>query len=147
MEEAADLGRAVAQAVSRWLRTAAAWIRVQIACGVCGGQSGIGQVSSEYFGFPCQSFHQFLHHHNHPGLTQLDSTPPLYKFKKKAAAFIFMSTLKIQTARSSELSVNIYQTTRRHVSDDVDLHHISIFRRFESYILRKLKLGLVITEN
>jgi hypothetical protein len=28
----------------------------------------LGQVSSEYFGFPCQSFHQFLHHHNHPGL-------------------------------------------------------------------------------
>jgi hypothetical protein len=28
------------------------------------------QVSSEYFGFPCQSFHQFLHHHNHPGLPQ-----------------------------------------------------------------------------
>jgi hypothetical protein len=29
-----------------------------------------GQVFSEYFGFPCQSFHQFLHHHNQPGLTQ-----------------------------------------------------------------------------
>jgi hypothetical protein len=29
------------------------------------------QVFSEYFGFPCQSsFHQFLHHHNHPGLAQ-----------------------------------------------------------------------------
>jgi hypothetical protein len=28
-----------------------------------------GQVFSEYFGFPCQncSFHQLLHHHNHPG--------------------------------------------------------------------------------
>jgi hypothetical protein len=25
------------------------------------------QVFSEYFGFPCQSsFHQILHHHNHP---------------------------------------------------------------------------------
>jgi hypothetical protein len=30
----------------------------------------LGQFFSEYFGFPCQSFHQFLHHHNHPGLTQ-----------------------------------------------------------------------------
>jgi hypothetical protein len=28
------------------------------------------QVFSEYFGFPCQSFHRFLHYHNHPGLTQ-----------------------------------------------------------------------------
>jgi hypothetical protein len=31
----------------------------------------LGQVFSEYFGFPCQSsFHQFLLHHNHPGLAQ-----------------------------------------------------------------------------
>jgi hypothetical protein len=34
------LGRAVAQAVSRWLPTAAARVRVRAACGVCGGQSG-----------------------------------------------------------------------------------------------------------
>jgi hypothetical protein len=26
-----------------------------------------GQVFSEYFGFPCHSFHQILHPHNHPG--------------------------------------------------------------------------------
>jgi hypothetical protein len=30
-------GRAVAQAVSRWLPTAAARVRVRAACGVCGG--------------------------------------------------------------------------------------------------------------
>jgi hypothetical protein len=30
----------------------------------------LGQVFSEYFGFPCQSFRRFLHYHNHPGLTQ-----------------------------------------------------------------------------
>jgi hypothetical protein len=36
------LGRAVAQAVSRWLPTAAARARVRAACGVFGGQSGIG---------------------------------------------------------------------------------------------------------
>jgi hypothetical protein len=35
-------GRAVAKAVRRWLPTAAARVRVQAACGVCGGQSGIG---------------------------------------------------------------------------------------------------------
>jgi hypothetical protein len=33
-------GRAVAQAVSRWLPTAAARVRVRAACGFCGGQSG-----------------------------------------------------------------------------------------------------------
>jgi hypothetical protein len=31
----------------------------------------LGQVFSEYFGFPCQSlFHQILHNHNHPGQVQ-----------------------------------------------------------------------------
>jgi hypothetical protein len=33
-------------------------------------KAALGQVFSEYFGFPCQSFHQFLHHHDHPGLAQ-----------------------------------------------------------------------------
>jgi hypothetical protein len=33
-------------------------------------KAALGQVLSEYFGFPCQSFHQCLHYHNHPGLTQ-----------------------------------------------------------------------------
>jgi hypothetical protein len=33
-------------------------------------KAALGQVFAEYFGFPCQSFHQFLHHHNHPGLAQ-----------------------------------------------------------------------------
>jgi hypothetical protein len=44
---------------------------------VCGQHVGfvvdkaaLGQVFPEYFGFPCQSFHRFLHYHNHPGLTQ-----------------------------------------------------------------------------
>jgi hypothetical protein len=34
-------------------------------------KAALGPVFSEYFGFPCQSsFHQFLLHHNHPGLAQ-----------------------------------------------------------------------------
>jgi hypothetical protein len=61
------VGRAVAQAVSRWLPTAATRQRV----GFVVDKAALGQVFSEYFGFPCQSsFHQFLHHHNHPGLAQ-----------------------------------------------------------------------------
>jgi hypothetical protein len=32
--------------------------------------AALGQVFSEYFGFPCQSFHQFLHFHNHLRLAQ-----------------------------------------------------------------------------
>jgi hypothetical protein len=30
-------------------------------------KAALGQVFSEYCGFPCQSFHQYLHHHNYPG--------------------------------------------------------------------------------
>jgi hypothetical protein len=37
-----NVGRAVAQAVSRWLPTAAARVRVRAAYGVRGGQSGTG---------------------------------------------------------------------------------------------------------
>jgi hypothetical protein len=33
-------------------------------------KAALGQVLSEYFGFPCQSFDKILHHHNHPGLAQ-----------------------------------------------------------------------------
>jgi hypothetical protein len=34
-------------------------------------KAALGQVFSEYFGFPCQSsFHQFLYHHNQPLLPQ-----------------------------------------------------------------------------
>jgi hypothetical protein len=57
-------------------------------------KAALGQVFSEYFGFPCQSFHRFLHHHNYPGLAQytigdrtvewtLDSTAHYTKLKKK----------------------------------------------------------------
>jgi hypothetical protein len=64
------LGRTVAQAVSRWLPTAKARVRILAASGVCGGESGTGAGYSEYFGFPCQSFHQFIHNYNHPVLAQ-----------------------------------------------------------------------------
>jgi hypothetical protein len=60
-------GRAIAQAVSRWLPTAAA--RVQPGSSLVGfvvDKVALGQVFSEYFGFPCQSlFHQFVHNHHH----------------------------------------------------------------------------------
>jgi hypothetical protein len=63
-------------------------------------KAALGQVFSEYFGFPCQSsFHQFIHHNNHPGLaqsacsaewTQVDSTPPPpYQFKKNLLRLYF----------------------------------------------------------
>jgi hypothetical protein len=41
-----------AQAVSRWLPTAAARLRVRAACGVCGGQSGNGVGFLRLLQFP-----------------------------------------------------------------------------------------------
>jgi hypothetical protein len=59
-------GRAVSQAVIRWLPTAAARH-----VGFVADKAALEKIFSEYFCFPCQSsFHQFLHHHNHPGLAQ-----------------------------------------------------------------------------
>jgi hypothetical protein len=61
-------GRAIAQAVSRWRPG------FESGSGLMGflvDKVALGQVFSEYFGFPCQSsFHQILHHHNHPGQVQ-----------------------------------------------------------------------------
>jgi hypothetical protein len=38
-----DEGRAIAQAVSRWLPTATVWVRARVwSSGICGGQSGAG---------------------------------------------------------------------------------------------------------
>jgi hypothetical protein len=66
------IGRAVTQGVNRWLPTAVARVRVRVEhVGFVVDKAALGQVFSEYFGFPCQtSFHQFLHDHNHPGLAQ-----------------------------------------------------------------------------
>jgi hypothetical protein len=45
--------RAVAHAVRRWLPTAAAWVRVRAEhVGFVVDKGALGQVFSEYFGFP-----------------------------------------------------------------------------------------------
>jgi hypothetical protein len=65
-------GYAVAHAVSSWLPTAEARVRVRAEhVGFVVDKTALWQVFSEYFGFSCQSsFHQILHHHNHLGLAQ-----------------------------------------------------------------------------
>jgi hypothetical protein len=46
-------GRAIAQAVSRWLPIAAVRVRARVwSYGICGGQVALDKVFSEYFGFP-----------------------------------------------------------------------------------------------
>jgi hypothetical protein len=50
-----SLGRAIAEAVSRWLPTAAARVRARAwQVGFVVDKVASGQASSEYFGFPCQ---------------------------------------------------------------------------------------------
>jgi hypothetical protein len=66
-------GRVTAHAVSRWLPTAAARVRARsVHVRFVVDKVGVGQVFSEYFGFPYQSsLHQILHPHNHAGQVQL----------------------------------------------------------------------------
>jgi hypothetical protein len=48
------------------------------------GKVELGQVFSEYFGFPCQSsFHQLLHNHNRP-VSGHSTQSPTAQIKKKA---------------------------------------------------------------
>jgi hypothetical protein len=83
-------GCAIPQVVSCRLLTTAAHVR---SCEICGGQSGVIGVLSQYFGFLCRfSFHRLLHTDNHlssgagtigqtvPGIpTGPDLTPPQIK--------------------------------------------------------------------
>jgi hypothetical protein len=51
------LGRAIAQAVSRWLPTAAARVRARFwSCGICDGQSGAGAGFLRVLQFPLPIF-------------------------------------------------------------------------------------------
>jgi hypothetical protein len=56
------LGRLVAGFPQRWPRFQPRSGRV----GFVMDKAALGKVFSEYFGFPCQSFHRLLHTHHHP---------------------------------------------------------------------------------
>jgi hypothetical protein len=50
-------GRTIAQAVSRWLPTAAGWVQTQVwSSGICGGQSGAGAGFLRVLRFPLPIF-------------------------------------------------------------------------------------------
>jgi hypothetical protein len=64
------MGHTIAEAVSCWLPTTAVCLHTRVwQVGFVVDKVASGQVFSKYFSFPCQnhSFHQLLHHHNHPG--------------------------------------------------------------------------------
>jgi hypothetical protein len=51
--ETSLLGRAIVEAVSRWLLTAAAWVQSRIwSSGICGGQGGVGAGFLRVLRFP-----------------------------------------------------------------------------------------------
>jgi hypothetical protein len=127
-------GRAIAEAVSRWLPTAATRVQSRVwSSGICGGQIGAGQVFSEYFDFPCHSFHPILHPHNHPGRynrpvngrgaewTQFGLHPPLCKLKKKKSGSKYEKY-------SSQLSTYF----KRHLTFGKADDHLSVWTKLET---------------
>jgi hypothetical protein len=95
-------GRAITQAVIRWLPNAAARVRARsVHVGFVVDKVALGQVFSDYLGFRYQSsFHQILHSHNHPGQVQqanwwptcrvdpVGLHPPLFELKKSGHGII-----------------------------------------------------------
>jgi hypothetical protein len=65
-----NLGRAVAQRLDAGFPPRRPGFAYGQHVGFVADKAALGQFFSEYFGFPCQSFHRFLPYHNHPGLTQ-----------------------------------------------------------------------------
>jgi hypothetical protein len=80
-------GRAIAQAVSRWLSTTAARVRSRVwSSGICCGQSGSGAGFLRVFRFPLPIFIPPISGRR-AEWTQLDSTPPPKRIKKKNYRF------------------------------------------------------------
>jgi hypothetical protein len=103
-------GSAIAQAVGRQLPKAAGRVRAQArSCHVRSvvDKVALGQVFSEFFGFPCQlSFHRLLHIHHHLSSgdgtigqlvadvpSGLSLTPPQETTKKKAKPTLFRKAI------------------------------------------------------
>jgi hypothetical protein len=66
-----EICRAVAHAVSWWLPTVAARVRVRAVCEVCAEQSGTGAGFLRVLPFPLPIIiRPIFQHHNHKGLAQ-----------------------------------------------------------------------------
>jgi hypothetical protein len=117
----------MAQAVSRWLPTAAARVRSQVNhAGFVVDKVALGQVFSEYFGFPCQSsFHHLLHnHHLSSGAGTIGQQWPTYevdsvsphreKLKKKktdgsaAISKHLMMTISVETRSATVMRIFLF---------------------------------------
>jgi hypothetical protein len=96
-------GRAIAQAVSRWLPTAA--VRGSkpdlVMWDLWWDKVAMGQVFSEYFGFPCnrRSLHQLLH--NHPHISSGECT--IGQYGRSAGTYRDLGDLKQRDLRNQNL--------------------------------------------
>jgi hypothetical protein len=99
-------GRAIAQAASRRLLPLRPGFDPRSGhVGFVVDKVALGQVFSEYFGFPCQSsFHQLLHNHHHLSsgagtigqqwpTYQVDSVSPHPEKQKKKAVFFYILSI------------------------------------------------------
>jgi hypothetical protein len=69
-EVSGNTGRAVAQRLDAGFPPRRPGFAYGQHVGFVMDKASLGQVFSEYFGFPCQSFHRFHHYNNHLGLTK-----------------------------------------------------------------------------
>jgi hypothetical protein len=62
--------------------------------------------------------------HRHENRLSHNVSKPIATIKKSmlGASLAYTSTLKMEVVRSSETSVNFYQTTRRHIPEDSSVH-------------------------
>jgi hypothetical protein len=70
VQEGANLGLAVVQRLDAGFPPRRPGFAYGHHVGFVVDKAALGQVFSEYFDFPCQAFHRFLHYHNHQRLTQ-----------------------------------------------------------------------------
>jgi hypothetical protein len=121
-------GRAIAQAVSRWLPIAVARVQSWVwSSGICGGQSGTGAgfLQVQYFGFPCQSsFPQLLHNHSRlsSGAGTIGQKWPQYKGLSPTPLAIKKNTLSSRSG-SSYCSMQ-YWKEHTMLLESVNLHCI-----------------------
>jgi hypothetical protein len=127
------LGRAITQAISRWLPTVAARVRARIwYCGICGGQSGTGAGFLRILRFPLPIFFPSIAPQspssiiwglcNRPKVAAVPSGLSPTPLKKhtyfRPLCYLgrhVLRPIKIEAVTSSEISVNFYKNGRRHI--------------------------------
>jgi hypothetical protein len=109
-------GRAVVQAVSCWVPTAAARVRVRAACGVCGGQSVTGAGFLRVLRFPLPIISPVSPSSESPGAGTIGlwvaavrsgpswTSPPTIPIKKYYLMWTFLSLLGLEGLASGGLA-------------------------------------------